>query len=109
MNAFALVQAVTLTLVLLTSLLAALRALLPQTARRAQARLSVALDRPGRGAPLRRLGRWLQPAAAGRSGCGAGGGCATCGGCAPRSQTSAVPLSAQPVSVKIAQSTRIAS
>jgi len=82
-SAFAVVQAVVLTLVLLASLLAAFRKLLPQTAKRAQARLSSALDRPGRAAAMRHLGRWLQPALAKSGGCGSGDGCSSCGGCAP--------------------------
>ncbi|MEI7037250.1 DUF6587 family protein [Fulvimonas yonginensis] len=83
MTVFDTLQAVVLALVLAASLLAAFRKLLPQTARRMQARLSSALDRPGRKASVRRLGRWLQPAEAKSGGCGSGGGCSTCGGCAP--------------------------
>jgi hypothetical protein len=93
MNGFAIVQAAVLTLVLLASLLAAFRKLLPQTARRVQARLSAALERPGRAAPMRRLGRWLQPAEAKSGGCGSGDGCSSCGGCAPAApREQAVPL-----------------
>ncbi|MGN2245655.1 DUF6587 family protein [Frateuria sp. GZRR35] len=83
MSTFAIVQAVVLTLVLLASLLAAFRKLLPQTAKRMQARLSAALDRPGRAAALRRAGSWLQPVDAKSGGCGSGEGCSSCGGCAP--------------------------
>jgi hypothetical protein len=92
MNAFAVAQAVVLTLVLLASLLAAFRKLLPKTAKRAQARLSSALDRPGRKGAVQRLGRWLQPAEAKNGGCGSGDGCSSCGGCAPTPATQAQPL-----------------
>jgi hypothetical protein len=94
MNGFAIAQAVVLTLVLLASLLAAFRKLLPQTAKRVQARLSAALERPGRAAPMRRLGRWLQPAQAKSGGCGSGDGCSSCGGCAPAAapREQALPL-----------------
>jgi len=91
-SAFAIVQAVVLMLVLLASLLAAFRKLLPQTAKRAQARLSSALDRPGRREAVRRFGRWLQPAEAKSGGCGSGDGCSSCGGCAPAPTTPAQPL-----------------
>ena len=92
MSAFDLVQAVVLTLVLLASLLAAFRKLLPQTARRVQARMSAAWDRPGRTSPVRRVGRWLQPAQAKSGGCGSGDGCSSCGGCAPVPRAPPVPL-----------------
>jgi hypothetical protein len=91
MTTFAIVQAVVLTLVLLASLLAAFRKLLPRTAKRVQARLSAWLDRPGRTPPTRRLGRWLQPTEAKSGGCGSGDGCGSCGGCAP------APASAEPM------------
>jgi len=81
-SAFDIMQAVVLGLVLLASLVAAFRKLLPLTARRVQAGLSIALDRPGRLIAARRLGRWLQPAEA-SGGCGSGDGCSSCGGCAP--------------------------
>ncbi|MCX7513460.1 DUF6587 family protein [Frateuria hangzhouensis] len=97
MTTFAIIQAVVLALVLLASLLAAFRKLLPQTAKRMQSRLSAALDRPARGAIVRRLGRWLQPAEAKSGGCGSGDGCNSCGGCAPVSPMSdAVPLKFRP-------------
>lgn len=92
MSAFEIVQAVVLTLVLLASLLAAFRKLLPRTAKRVQARLSSALDRPGRKRVVQRLGRWLQPAEAKSGGCGSGDGCSSCGGCAPAPETQAQPL-----------------
>jgi hypothetical protein len=96
-SAFAIMQAVLLTLVLLASLLAAFRKLLPQTAKRVQARLSAALEQPGRAARIRRLGRWLQPAEAKTGGCGSGDGCSSCGGCAPPSPVSeAKPLEFRP-------------
>jgi hypothetical protein len=94
-SAFALVQAAVLTLVLLASLLAAFRKLLPQTAKRIQSRLSAVLDRPGRAPRTRRLGRWLQPAQARSGGCGTGDGCSSCGGCAPSSTP--LDVSAQPL------------
>jgi hypothetical protein len=98
MNAFAVAQAVVLTLVLLASLLAAFRKLLPQTAKRVQARVSAALDRPGRAATVRRLGRWLQPGEAKSGGCGSGDGCSGCGGCAPAPvpRETAMPLHFRP-------------
>jgi len=92
MSAFAIMQAVVLTLVLLASLLAAFRKLLPQTAKRAQARLSAALERPGHTAFVRRLGRCLQPAEAKTGGCGSGDGCSSCGGCVPVPATDEKPL-----------------
>ncbi|HET6803912.1 MAG TPA: DUF6587 family protein [Frateuria sp.] len=94
MSAFGIVQAVVLALALLASLLVAFRKLLPRTAKRVQARLSAAMDRPGRSAPLRRLGQWLQPDEARRGGCGSGDGCSSCGGCAPApaGRDEAVPL-----------------
>jgi hypothetical protein len=90
-NAFDAVQAGVLALVLLASLIAAFRKLLPQTARRVQSRLAAALDRPGRSSRTRRLGRRLQPAEARSGGCGSGDGCSSCGGCAP------VPRHAEPM------------
>ncbi|UGB37261.1 DUF6587 family protein [Frateuria soli] len=83
MNTFAIVQAAVLTLVLLASLLAAFRKLLPRTAKRVQARLSAWMDQTGRAPSTRRLGRWLQPSEAKSGGCGSGDGCSSCGGCAP--------------------------
>jgi len=93
-SAFAIMQAVVLTLALLASLLAAFRKLLPRAAKRVQARLSAALERPGRAGTLRRLGRWLQPGEAKSGGCGSGDGCSSCGGCAPAPapREQAVPL-----------------
>ncbi|MGN2242328.1 DUF6587 family protein [Frateuria sp. GZRR33] len=97
MSTFAIVQAAVLTLVLLASLVAAFRKLLPQTAKRLQARLSAALDRPGRAAALRRVGAWLQPADAKSGGCGSGDGCSSCGGCAPAPRAQEpVPLHFRP-------------
>jgi hypothetical protein len=95
-SAFAIVQAVVLALALLASLLAAFRKLLPRTARRVQAQLSAALERPGRAAAVRRLGRWLQPAEAKSGGCGSGDGCSSCGGCAPAPAEPAMPLQFRP-------------
>jgi hypothetical protein len=97
-SAFAIVQAVVLALALLASLLAAFRKLLPRTARRVQAQLSAALERPGRAAAVRRLGRWLQPAEAKSGGCGSGDGCSSCGGCAPTPAPAepAMPLQFRP-------------
>ena len=98
MSAFAIVQAVVLTLVLLASVLAAFRKLLPQTAKRTQARVSAALDRPGHAAAVRRLGGWLQPGQAKSGGCGSGDGCSSCGGCAPAASPDqpAIPLQFRP-------------
>ena len=98
MNAFDIVQAVVLALVLLASLLAAFRKLLPQTARHLQARVSAALDRPSRASAVRRLGGWLQPAEAKGVSCGSGDGCSSCGGCAPASApcAQAAPLHFRP-------------
>jgi hypothetical protein len=97
-NTFDIVQAVVLMLVLLASLLAAFRKLLPQTARRVQARVSAALDRPSRASAVRRLGGWLQPAEAKSGSCGSGDGCSSCGGCAPAPAThdKASPLHFRP-------------
>ena len=83
MSGFALVQAVVIGVVVAFSAWQAFRKLLPQTSRRLLAGISAALDRPGRSAAMRRLGRWLQPAAAKAGACGSGDGCSNCGGCAP--------------------------
>jgi hypothetical protein len=97
-STFAVVQAVVLTLVLLASLVAAFRKLLPQTAKRVQAGVSAALDRPGRARAVRRFGGWLQPAEAKSGGCGSGDGCSSCGGCAPApaSREPSTPLHFRP-------------
>ena len=60
------------------SALSLLRALAPRASWQAQARLSYWLERPGRPAWLRRIGRRIAPAPR-----AAQDGCGTCGGCGP--------------------------
>ncbi|HVC15866.1 MAG TPA: DUF6587 family protein [Rhodanobacter sp.] len=83
MSGFALVQALVIGVVVAFSAWQAFRKLLPRTSRRLLAGISAALDRPGRSAAARRLGRWLQPAEAKSGGCGSGDGCSSCSSCAP--------------------------
>ncbi|TAM61208.1 MAG: hypothetical protein EPN49_07380 [Rhodanobacter sp.] len=83
MSGFALVQAAVIGVVVVFSAWQAFRKLLPQSSRRLLVGIVAALDRPGRSAAARRLGRWLQPAEAKAGGCGSGGGCSSCSGCAP--------------------------
>lgn len=83
MSTFDLIQAVLLAAVLTYSLLVTMRKLAPEPTRRLLGRVSAWLDRPSRARPIRRVGRWLQPAEARSGSCGSGDGCGTCGGCAP--------------------------
>ena len=83
MSGFALIQAVVIGVVVAFSAWQVFRKLLPQTSRRLLAGVSTTLDRPGRSAATRRLGRWLRPAEAKSGGCGSGDGCSSCSGCAP--------------------------
>lgn len=87
MSVFAIGQGIVLALILLVCIWQAFRKLLPATAKRQQARLSMWLERPAHGGGLRRLGRWLQPGEAKSGGCGTGDGCGSCGGCAPAAVT----------------------
>jgi hypothetical protein len=83
MSAFAIIQALVIGSIVAFSAWQAFRKLLPGTSKRVHGALARRLDRPGRAAWVRALGRWLQPAEAKSSGCGSGDGCSTCGGCAP--------------------------
>ena len=83
MSAFAIIQALVIGVIVALSAWQALRKLLPGTSKRMHSALARRLDRPGRAAAVRALGRWLQPAEAKSGGCGTGDGCSTCGGCAP--------------------------
>jgi hypothetical protein len=100
MSGFALIQAVVIGAVVAISAWHAFRKLLPQTSRRVLAAFVAGLDRPGRSKPLRRLGRWLQPAETRGGGCGSSSdGCGTCSGCAPTKPsagTEAQPLAFRP-------------
>ena len=80
MTAFAIIQALVITVVVLLAAVTAFRKLLPKTASRMQARLSASLNAPGHGAAVRRLGVRMQPKAATGS---CGDGCGTCGSCGP--------------------------
>lgn len=81
MSAFAIVQALVLAGVLVTSAWVAFRKLMPATSKRLLARLSAALESPQRGALAHRLARWLRPTEAKAGVCGSGDGCNACGGC----------------------------
>ena len=83
MSAFAIIQALVIGVIVAFSAWQAFRKLLPGSSRRVHGALARRLDRPGRTAGMRALGRWLQPAEAKNGGCGSGDGCSTCGGCAP--------------------------
>lgn len=83
MSAFAIAQALVIGVIVALSAWQAFRKLLPGTSKRVHSTLARRLDRPGRAATVRALGRWLQPAEAKSGGCGTGDGCSTCGGCAP--------------------------
>lgn len=86
MSTFALVQALVLGVVLLASLLAAWRKLMPKTSTRVLADLSARLNKPWRAQGLRWLGRKLQPGQATGS---CGDGCGSCGACGPTPPESA--------------------
>ncbi len=83
MTAFAVIQAMVIGIVVALSAWQVWRKMLPLTSRRVQSAVARWLDRPGRHAVMRTLGRWCQPAEARSGGCGTGDGCSTCGGCAP--------------------------
>jgi hypothetical protein len=83
MSAFAIMQALVIGLIVTLSAWQAFRKLLPGTSKRVHSALARRLDRPGRAAAVRALGRWLQPTEAKSGGCGTGNGCSSCGGCAP--------------------------
>lgn len=93
-------QGVVLGALLVFSVYTAWRRLLPRHSRRVLSKLARALDRPGRGAVGRWLGRRLQPAEAARGSCGDGGGCSACSGCAPvrpvQREVQAVPITIHP-------------
>ena len=81
MTAFAVIQAVVISIVVLLAAVTAFRKLLPKTATRVQARWSAALNEPSRPAWMRSLGVRMQPKAATGS---CGDGCGTCGSCGPK-------------------------
>lgn len=93
MNTFEVVQGAIIAVVVAASALIAFRKLLPKTSARLLARMSASLNREGRSAASRLLGRKLQPATATGS-CGDGcGSCNSCGPAAPRAE-------AQPLNFK---------
>lgn len=91
------IQAAIVAVVVLASILAAARSLLPAQFRRLQSGIARALSQPRRSRALRALGRRLQPAEAKAGACGSGMGCASCRGC-PVSEARApgVPLIVHP-------------
>lgn len=94
MSTFELIQGVIIALVVVVSGYVAFRKLLPKTSARTMARVSASLNREGRSAGVRSLGRRLQPAAATGS---CGDGCGSCGSCGPTSPTTeAQPLHFKP-------------
>ena len=87
MSTFELIQGVIIALVVVVSGYVAFRKLLPKTSARTMARVSASLNRDGRPAAVRSMGRKLQPAAATGS-CGDGcGSCGSCGTTAPKADT----------------------
>ena len=95
MTAFAIIQALILTVVVGFSAWQAWRKLMPRSSKRVLARLSASLEQPRRGAMAHRLARWLQPSEAKGGACGSGDGCSACGGCAP--PTASPPPSSEPM------------
>lgn len=94
MSTFELIQGVIIALIVVVSSYVAYRKLLPKTSARTMARLSASLNREGRPAAVRSLGRRLQPAAATGS---CGDGCGSCGSCGPTpAKTDAQPLHFKP-------------
>lgn len=100
MNAFAIVQAMVIALVVATSAWVTFSKLAPGARRNLLSRLSAMLDKPGRPRLLRFLGRRMQPAD-GSGNCN--DGCAACGACyTPEHQKTKVDLTlsatkAQPI------------
>jgi len=88
MKAYALMQALTIALVVAWSMGYALRRLLPTASRRAQARFATWLEESAGSASLRRWAHALQPVQTQSGGCGSSG-CSTCGACSPASNGSA--------------------
>jgi len=85
-NTFEVVQGAVIAVVVAASALIAFRKLLPKTSARLMARVSASLNREGRPAVFRFIGRRFQPATATGS-CGDGcGSCSSCGPAAPRSE-----------------------
>ncbi|MDF3981584.1 hypothetical protein P3W24_06360 [Luteibacter sp. PPL201] len=80
MTPFDIVQGVVVGVVVLASAYVAFRKLLPKTSTRTLAAISASLNRDGRSAWLRRMGRRLQPTAATGS---CGDGCGSCNSCGP--------------------------
>jgi len=94
MSTFELVQGIVIALVVVVSSWVAYRKLLPKTSARTMARVSGSLNREGRAAPLRALGRRLQPSTATGS---CGDGCGSCGSCGPAAPSNdAQPLHFKP-------------
>jgi len=85
-NTFEVVQGAIIAVVVVASTCIAFRKLLPKTSARLMARVSASLNREGRSAVFRFIGRRFQPASATGS-CGDGcGSCSSCGPAAPRSE-----------------------
>jgi uncharacterized protein DUF6587 len=83
-NAYAIVQALVIALVVAWSAWYAARRLLPTASRRAQAGVATWFERPDHSIWMRRVGHSMQPVQASSGGCGTSG-CSTCGACAPAS------------------------
>jgi hypothetical protein len=87
---FEVVQGAIIAIVVAASALIAFRKLLPKTSARLLARMSASLNKEGRSAASRLLGRKLQPATAT---CSCGDGCGSCNSCGPAApRTEGQPL-----------------
>lgn len=93
MSMFHWIQGVIIGLAVLASAFVAFRKLLPKTSTRVLAQASASLNRPGRAAPWRALGRRLQPATATGS---CGDGCGSCNSCGPAPRADVQPLTFKP-------------
>ena len=85
-------QTVLVALIVSISAILALQHIAPGPCRTMRTSIARALSRARRGAFLRTLGRWLQPAEAKQGSCGSGLGCGSCGGCASESPPSVEPI-----------------
>lgn len=79
MSTAVLVQGIVIAAVVAWALAFAIRRLFPVTSRRALARITQTLDRPGIPHWLREVGRRIEPRAS--TGASCSDGCSTCGGC----------------------------
>jgi uncharacterized protein DUF6587 len=103
MIAFAIIQALILTVVVGFSAWQAWRKLMPRSSKRVLGRLTASLEQPRRGPVAHRLARWLQPSEAKSGDCGSGDGCSACGGCASAAASpspAAPPSEAMPLEFK---------